>query len=210
MKSLIFTFSFLLGFGVYSQINVDSIGIYMFEILNDMRVKNGTSKRYLSKYCKQASKIHLDYLLKYGFSEGHYETKINVGNKVLNKPIDRYNYFNRDSAKYYDNDYVGYYKPYKYTSEICNYQTIFLDLNGKTLNKKIALELIENYMVSKLHYNALFTSNFDEQINRCYFSVGSKIENGNYVFYSVGVFDRSLTKKTNLTKDYQRGYKVFY
>jgi hypothetical protein len=85
-----------------------------------------------------------------------------------------------------------------------------LDLNDKSLNRKIALELIENYMVSKLHYNALFTSNFDEQINRCYFSVNYKIENGKYVFYSVGVFDRSLTKKFNLTKDYQGGYDKLY
>lgn len=210
MKNLLVVLFFLLGFGVYSQINVDSIGIYMFEILNDMRVKNGSDKRYLSNYCKQASKIHLNYIVKYGFSEGHYETKINVGNKVLNKPIDRYNYFNRDSVKYYDNDYVGYYKPYKYTSEICNYQTMSLDLNDKSINRKIALELLENYMVSKLHYNALFTVNFDEQINRCFFSVDYKIESGKYVFYSVGVFDRSLTKKSNLTKDYQRGYNFIY
>jgi hypothetical protein len=210
MKNLLFVLFFLLGFGVYSQINVDSISFYMFEIHNDMRSQSGSAKRYLSNYCKQASKTHLDYLLKYGFSEGHYETKINVGNKILNKPIDRYNYFNRDSVKYNDIDYVGYYKPYKYTSEICNYQTITLDLNDKSLNRKIALELIENYMVSKLHYNALFTSNFDEQINRCYFSVNYKIENGKYVFYSVGVFDRSLTKKFNLTKDYQGGYDKLY
>lgn len=175
-----------------------------------MREKNGSAKRYMSKYCKQASKVHLDYLLMYGFSEGHYETKINVGSKILNKPIDRYNYFNRDSVKYNDIDYVGYVKPYKYSSEICNYQTITLDLNDKSLNRKIALELIENYMVSKLHYNALFTSNFDEQINRCYFSVNYKIENGKYVFYSVGVFDRSLTKRINLTKDYQKGYNFIY
>ena len=191
MKNLLVVLFFLLGFGVYSQINVDSIGIYMFEILNDMRVKNGSDKRYLSNYCKQASKIHLNYIVKYGFSEGHYETKINVGNKVLN-------------------DYVGYYKPYKYTSEICNYQTMSLDLNDKSINRKIALELLENYMVSKLHYNALFTVNFDEQINRCFFSVDYKIESGKYVFYSVGVFDRSLTKKSNLTKDYQRGYNFIY
>lgn len=210
MKNLILSLFLLLSPTLFSQINVDSIGIYMFEMHNDMRVKNGSAKRYMSKYCKQASKSHLDYLLKYGFSEGHYETKINVGNKILNKPIDRYNYFNRDSVKYNDIDYVGYYKPYKYTSEICNYQTITLDLNDKDINKKIALELIENYMVSKLHYNALFTSNFDEQINRCYFSVNYKIENGKYVFYSVGIFDRSLTKKTNLTKDYQRGYSFIY
>ena len=210
MKSLIFTFFFLLGFGVYSQINVDSIGIYMFEIHNDMRVKNGTSKRYLSKYCKQASKIHLDYLLKYGFSEGHYESKINVGNKVLNKPNDRYNYFNKDSVKYYDNDYVGYYKPYNYVGEVCNYQTMSLDLNDKTINKKIALYLIENYMVSKPHYNELFANYFSSRINRGYFSVGYKIENGKYVFYSVGVFDRSLFEKSKLENTYKKGYKVLY
>ncbi len=66
MKKIIWIFIFVC-FKLTSQINIDSIGIYMFEMHNELRVKNGSAKRYMSKYCKQASKAHLDYLIKYGF-----------------------------------------------------------------------------------------------------------------------------------------------
>ena len=210
MKSLIFTFFFLLGFCVHSQINVDSIGIYMFKMHNDMREKNGSAKRYMSKYCKQASKAHLDYLIKYGFSEGHYETKINVGGKVLNRPEDRYNFYNKDSVKLVEMGYVSYYKPYDYNGEICNYQYMNIDSNDKNINKVIAKILLESYVRSKNHNYLLINNIFDENIVRGFFSVGYKIESGKYVFYSVGVFDRSFFEKSKLENTYKKGYKVLY
>ena len=210
MKNLFLSFFFLLGFCVHSQINVDSIGIYMFEMHNDMREKNGSAKRYMSKYCKQASKAHLDYLIKYGFSEGHYETKINVGGKVLNRPKDRYNFYNKDSVKLVEMGYVSYYKPYNYKSEICNYQYMNIDSNDKNINKVIAKILLESYVISKNHNYQLINNTFDENIVRGFFSVGYKIENSMYVFYSVGVFDTSLSFKEKLESTYKKGYEVIY
>ena len=177
---------------------------------NELRVKNGAQKRYMSKYCKQASKTHLDYLVKYGFSEGHSQSKVIVGTKVLKNPIDRYNYFNKDSVKYIDVDLVRYYKPYYYTSEICTYQTIKVDVNNKNINKVIAQTLLQNFINSKPHYYQLVTKTFDSQIIRGYFSVNYKIENGVYIFYSVGVFDSSLSDKTTIKNLYQSGYNVLY
>lgn len=210
MKNLLVVLFFLLSSTICSQINVDSIGIYMFEMHNDMRVKNGSAKRYMSKYCKQASKTHLDYLIKYGFSEGHYETKINVGGKVLNKPKDRYNYYNKDSVKLVEMGYVSYYKPYNYRSEICNYQTMDIDANNKNINRDIAKILLESYVVSNSHNYQLINNTFDSHIVRGFFSVNYKIENGMYVFYSVGVFDTSLSDKEKLEDTYNKGYGVLY
>jgi len=210
MKNIFTSLFLLIGLNVFSQINVDSIGLYMFEMHNELRVNNGTEKRYMSKYCKQASKTHLDYLVKYGFSEGHKQSKVIAGTKVLKNPIDRYNYFNKDSVKYVELDYVSYYKPYNYRSEICTYQTIDVDINNKNINKVIAQTLLQNFINSSPHYYQLVTKTFDNQIIRGYFSVNYKMENNKYVFYSVGVFDSSLKSRSEMQNNYQGGYNKLY
>jgi hypothetical protein len=210
MKNLFTSLFLLIGLNVFSQINVDSIGLYMFEMHNELRVENGAEKRYMSKYCKQASKTHLDYLVKYGFSEGHLQSKVIVGTKVLKNPIDRYNYFNKDSVKYIDVDFVRYYKPYNYSSEICTYQGMDVDVNNKNINKVIAQTLLQNFINSKPHNYQLVNNRFNKKVVRGYFSVNYKIENGVYIFYSVGVFDSSLSDKTTIKTLYQSGYNVLY
>jgi hypothetical protein len=182
----------------------------MFEMHNELRVQNGSAQRYMSKYCKQASKAHLDYLIKYGFSEGHYETKINIGGKVLKKPKDRYNFYNKDSVKLVEMGYVSYYKTYNYRSEICNYQTMSIDVNNKNINRIVAKILLESYVISNAHNYQLINNIFDEQIVRGFFSVNYKIENGMYVFYSVGVFDSSLSNKDKLVNTYNKEYDKIY
>jgi uncharacterized protein YkwD len=210
MKNIFTSLFLLIGLNVFSQINVDSIGLYMFEMHNELRVKNGAEKRYMSKYCKQASKTHLDYLVKYGFSEGHSESKVIVGAKVLKNPIDRYNNFNKDSVKYVELDYVSYYKPYKYDGEICTYQGMDVDVNNKNINKIIAQTLLQNFINSSPHNYQLINNLFNTKIVRGYFSVNYKIENGVYIFYSVAVFDRSFNYKLDLETFYKQNYGITY
>ena len=106
--------------------------------------------------------------------------------------------------------YVSYYKPYNYRSEICNYQTMDIDANNKNINRDIAKILLESYVVSNSHNYQLINNTFDSHIVRGFFSVNYKIENGMYVFYSVGVFDTSLSDKEKLEDTYNKGYGVLY
>lgn len=212
MKNLILILFLFLGLNNYSQINVDSIGIYMFEMHNQMREDLGISKRYMSKYCKQASKNHLDYLLKYGFADAHNQTKVFVGNKILRTPNDRYNYYNRDSIKVVDLDYVKYVKPFSYDGEICTAQEMRIDVNDKNVNKIIAKTLLQNFIDSKLHNFHLIRNDFsiNEKIVRGYFSVDYKMTNGFYNFHCVAVFDHSRKSGLEVSKDYNKGYCNLY
>lgn len=213
MKNLFLSFFFLLGFSVTSQINVDSIGIYMFEMHNELRTKGGVSKRYMSKYCKQASKNHLDYIIKYGLGDAHNQTKVFVGNKIIRTPNDRYNYYNRDTFKVTDLDYSWYVRQYTYTGEICTSQEIKIDVNNKNVNKVVAKLLLDNFVNSKNHNMQLMDnvfSNNGEYIVRGYFSVDYKMTNGFYNFHCVAVFDSSRSKSTELIKDYTNGYNFLY
>jgi hypothetical protein len=85
-----------------------------------------------------------------------------------------------------------------------------VDVNNKNINKVIAQTLLQNFINSKPHNYQLVNNRFNKKVVRGYFSVNYKIENGVYIFYSVGVFDSSLSDKTTIKTLYQSGYNVLY
>jgi hypothetical protein len=212
MKNVILSLFLILGFGVLSQINCDSISYYMFEMHNVERTNNGSSKRYLSSNCKKASEIHLNYLMKYGFELRHTEDKIIYGKKVLSKPVDRYNLFNSDSvlSKKYEGFYVK--KPvWVFMSEIATRQQINYGLNDLVSNKEVAIRLIQNFKNSSAHYSSM-VENVGEYISRGNFIVNytTSIENGlvKHTFYCVAIFETGyyLKDKSPYKEDYTKIY----
>jgi hypothetical protein len=82
----------------------------MIRLTRKDRDLKGASFLYTSERCKKASKIHLDYTLKFyeGNTYNHNESKPYYCKKVLGGPSDRYALFNKDSITVQIGD--DYYK----------------------------------------------------------------------------------------------------
>ena len=212
MKNLIVIFSFLIGANVFSKINIDSIAFYMYKMHNEERTKNGAAKRYLSSNCKSAAEIHLNYLMKYGFGLRHSEDKVIYGKKVLPKPKDRYDLFNKDSVlgKYFDGYYVKK-SVWVYDAEIATRQQINFNQNEVVLNKVVAETLMQNFKNSKAHYGSII-QNYSDYLSRGNFIVNytTVVENGlvQHTFYCVAIFEVGffLKDKTPYKGDYSKVY----
>jgi hypothetical protein len=212
MKNLIVIFFLLIGVNVFSQINVDSIAFYMYEIHNEERTKNGASKRYLSSNCKSAAEIHLNYLMKYGFGLRHSEDKVIYGKKVLPKPKDRYDLFNKDSVLYkYADDYYVKKSAWVYNAEIATRQQINFNQNEVVSNKVVAERLMQNFKNSKAHCGSII-QNYSEYLSRGNFigNYTTVIENDlvQHTFYCVAIFEVGyfLKNKTPYKGDYSKVY----
>ena len=204
----------LFYFGLFAQINVDSVELYLFELMNEERVQCGIPKRYRSNYCKKAAELHTAYIKKYTISEGHDESRIIVGNKVLEKPIDRYNYFNRDSFKICVNDYCYYKKQFNYQSEIARWQKFIgisvPDIKRKDINKFFAKTIFEGFMNSEPHKQRILQE-FEGRILRGYFGFDYKINpDGTLELFGVGFFDFSSQAKEVHKDVYKSDYCKIY
>ena len=213
-KEIFLTFFHLIFFQTFAQINSDSVTFYLFELMNEERVRCGIPKRYRSIYCKKAAELHTAYIKKYTISEGHDESRILVGNKVLEKSMDRYNYFNRDSFKVCITDYCYYRKYFNYQAEIATWQKFIgiavPDLKRKDINKFFARSAFENFMNSEPHKQRILQE-FEGRILRGYFGFDYKINpDGTLEFFCVGFFDFS-SQATEVHKDVYKSdyYKIY-
>jgi hypothetical protein len=169
----------------------------MIRLTRKDRDLKGASFLYTSEKCKKASKIHLDYTVKYLNDEtySHNETIPFYGKKVLRSPSDRYSVFDKDSVsiKVMD-DFNKKVTLWRYAAEIMT-GCYVKDINEPNINKIIAEKLFMNFKNSPTHYNSMVQNPTDGQIYRGNFSVGYKkvMINGveYYSFDCVGVFDQS-------------------
>jgi len=204
----------LFYFGLFAQINVDSVELYLFELMNEERVQCGIPKRYRSNYCKKAAELHTAYIKKYTISEGHDESRIIVGNKVLEKPMDRYNYFNRDSFKICVNDYCYYKKIFNYESEVAGWKAFIglavPDLKRKDINKFFAKTIFDGFMNSEPHKKRLLEK-FNDYISRGYFIFDYRLNSSdNLEIFCVGVFDRTTQNLDYHKSVYKSDYNKLY
>jgi len=204
----------LFYFGLFAQINVDSVELYLFELMNEERVQCGIPKRYRSNYCKKAAELHTAYIKKYTISEGHDESRITVGNKVLEKPMDRYNYFNRDSFKICVNDYCYYKKIFNYESEVAGWKAFIglavPDLKRKDINKFFAKTIFDGFMNSEPHKKGLLKK-FNDYISRGYFIFDYRLNSSdNLEIFCVGVFDRTTQNLDYHKSVYKSDYNKLY
>jgi hypothetical protein len=198
----------------YSQINNDSVSFYIFEMMNNERERLGIPKRYLSSYCKKASEVHTSYIKKYSIFEGHYESKVIIGKKVLEEPIDRYNYFNKDSIKVCVNDYSYYKRIFEYESEVAQWKAFIglsmPDLTRKDINKFFAKIVFDNFMKSEHHKRRLLET-LNNLITRGYFIFDYRLNsNDNLEIFCVGVFDITTQNLDYHKSVYKSDYKKIY
>ena len=100
MKPLVLVLFVLSYLSLNSQVNTDSIESIMIQLIRKDRGLKGTTYLYTSERCKKASKIHLDYTLKYLNADtySHYETIPFYSKKVLRSPSDRYSLFDKSNS----------------------------------------------------------------------------------------------------------------
>jgi hypothetical protein len=114
MKSLIFTFFFLLGFGVYSQIDIKKIESLCFYYHNTERKNVSATPREYSSTCQKAADLQTQYLVKNYKDGGNLHNQfIYINGKIYKTEEDRYNLFNKDSVKFPDsNKKIAYSQMY--------------------------------------------------------------------------------------------------
>lgn len=201
MKNLILVLFVFISNMVLSQLNTDSIEAIMIRLTRKDRDLKGSSFLYTSERCKKASKIHLDYVLKYlnKYTYSHNETIPLYTNKVLKSPSDRYALFNKDSVSIKITEYYEKITIWDYSTEIMT-GCYVLDTNSPNINQMVAEELFNHFKNSPSHYKSMMKTPSNGNIYRCNFSVGytKEILNGvEYIrFDCVGFFDQSTYYST--------------
>ena len=229
MKNLILILMITTSLNLMSQINCDSISKYMFELHNVERTKLNSNKRYLSLNCKKAAELHATYLEKYTLVT-HTQNTITCGDKVLERPLERYNFFNKEYYLYYPDPKDTYHEKtfvWDYDGEIITYVKMTFDKNKIMSNKEISKMLINNFVESKGHYVIMAWSSGDQKdslgnktsIKKGYFSVKyNATENYDgtvtYQIYAVGVFETSFgmyyLKSKKLDVQYKEDYNKMF
>ena len=101
MNYLFFTFFFLLGFGVYSQIDTKKIESLCFDYHNVERKLVSATPREYSSTCQKAADLQTQYLVK-NFKDGNslHDQLVYTNGKIYKTEQDRYDLFNKDSVKF--------------------------------------------------------------------------------------------------------------
>lgn len=199
----------------FSQLNLDSIEMEMIRLTRHDRDSLGTSYLYTSDKCKKTSEVHLDYTLKFlnGSTLSHDESIPFYKNYVLTYPSDRYALFNKDSIKVQISD--DYYKKaakWKLETEIMT--GCYVDnINVENINKIIAKKLFNKFKHSSSHYHVMTKNINIYNVYRGFISVDYRKEifygQEKYVFYCVGVFDKSIYLSSS-TKEYKKSKESNY
>lgn len=141
-----------------SIIDTKIIEQHMWNMTNAKRVSNGFRARQYCDVSKKAADMQVDYLKKQGIV--CHESNINVKNKVLKTPAERFNFFNTDSILI--KNASGKIAPINFDCEVVSYHNTYFSKDS-SINFRIAKDIYEGFSGSKMHnYLINFSPDFPE------------------------------------------------
>lgn len=161
MKSTLFLFLFLSFFGLsQSLIDTKVIESNLWSLNTKTRINLGYPTRQLCDVSKKASDMQVDYLKQNGLVS--HESNIKVKNKTLTSPLERFDYFNKDSVKC--KNCSGKIAPKSYGGEVVSYRTNYYT-KDTNINAKIASDIYTGFCNSKGHNHVLNKPHFNDNFN---------------------------------------------